>query len=222
MNYLFPEQDQARNALQDLTLPLLSFEDVNIQPEGAGLAVSSRTQDTGKSRPKTDREKSPVQKDTLKLQYGTQYLCQARFDVVGQPGVLQALQGVPHLHLQVDVAIQSIVPEKRLYEVRLTLQGQGVVPALQQNAQPQPVYNGAVSYGGLFAVEGEGAEEARTRCLSEEAPAALFHGARAVLLGLIRDAGFPVGAPQPIDFRHFWDSKKTAVPPAQAALRKGR
>ncbi|TPW34674.1 protein-export chaperone SecB [Oecophyllibacter saccharovorans] len=183
--------------------------------------MSSRSKDTKKNSSDIKAGSPEGKRSSLRLEHGTQYLCQARLDVAGQPGILQVLQGVPHLHLRVDVAIEPLAPEKGLYEVRLTLQGQGTI-AGPEGQEPQTIYAASVVYGGLFGVEGSGSEEARKKLLSQEAPTALFHGARHTLLTLIRDAGFPVGAPQPIDFRTFWDQKKAAVARDQAALQEGR
>ncbi|WP_018980374.1 protein-export chaperone SecB [Saccharibacter floricola] len=146
----------------------------------------------------------------LKLDLGSQYLCHATIDVPNTPEVLRTLKAPPHLHLVVDKSMREASDVEGAYELRLVVRAFGYPHAPKEGEKLQPLYQAAVVYAGLFGVVGKASSEAREKFIAQEAAGYLFPTARNILLDLVRESGFSVNNPQPIDFRTFWEKNEEA------------
>lgn len=144
---------------------------------------------------------------TLKLDLGSQYLCHANIDVPGAPEVLRTLKAPPHLHLIVDKTLREAADQEGAYELRLIVRAYGYPHMPKEDEKLPALYQASVVYAGLFGVVGKADPANREKFVAEEASGYLFPTARNILLDLIRESGFSVNNPQPIDFRTFWQSE---------------
>lgn len=146
----------------------------------------------------------------LKLDLGSQYLCHASIDVPGAPEVLRTLKAPPHLHLIVDKSMREASDQEGAYELRLIVRAFGYPHAPKEDEKIPALYQAVVSYAGLFGVVGKAGPAEREKFVAEEASGYLFPTARNILLDLIRESGFSVNNPQPINFRTFWQNNADA------------
>ncbi|MCQ9156280.1 protein-export chaperone SecB [Acidomonas methanolica] len=143
------------------------------------------------------------------LVIGSQYLRSVSFQTPQTPSVFASLQAPPHVRLVVDVNARQLSETDLNFEVTLVLRAEGQT-AVPDAAAPEPpvAYEAMAAYAGLFVV-GPQWRDRLEEILLIEAPRQLFPAARAVLLGLVREAGFQVANIQPVDFVALWHARRS-------------
>ena len=150
---------------------------------------------------------SPEASPTLVV--GSQYLRTLSIDVQNTPDIYRDIPAQPHVGMTVDVTARQLPGGQPSFEVTLVIRAQGLDAAPVENAPaPRVLYEVHIAYAGLFGLSGAISQATAEPLLLVEAPKYLFPSARAAMLNVVREAGFPVGNIQPINFHDLWQSRR--------------
>ncbi|GLQ61673.1 protein-export chaperone SecB [Gluconobacter cerinus] len=150
---------------------------------------------------------SPAAAPTLVL--GSQYLRTLSIDVQNTPDIYRDISGEPHIGMTVDVTARQLPGGHPNFEVTLVIRAQGLDAPQSATHNARTLYELQIAYAGLFALSGLVTQADVEPLLLVNAPGYLFPSARMILLNTIREAGFPVGNIQPINFHDLWQSRRT-------------
>lgn len=140
---------------------------------------------------------------------GSQYLRTLSIDVQNTPDIYRDLPAQPHVSMTVDVTARQLPGGQPSFEVTLVIRAQGLDASPAENAPaPRVLYEANIAYAGLFGLSGTVTQETAEPILLVNAPSYLFPSARSALLNVIREAGFPVGNIQPINFHDLWQTRR--------------
>ncbi|KXV20603.1 protein-export chaperone SecB [Gluconobacter japonicus] len=144
------------------------------------------------------------------LVVGSQYLRTLSIDVQNTPDIYRDIPAQPHVGMTVDVTARQLPGGGQpSFEVTLVIRAQGLDAAPAPNAPaPRVLYEIHIAYAGLFGLSGAITQAIAEPLLLVEAPKYLFPSARAAMLNAVREAGFPVGNIQPINFHDLWQSRR--------------
>ncbi len=128
-----------------------------------------------------------------------QYIKDLSFESPGAPQIF-AVQTQPELNLGVNIRTR---PLNGSHEVMLMLK-------LEAKTDGKPAFIAELSYGGVFVLP-QVPEEQLKMMLLIECPRILFPFARSILIGTIREGGFPQILLSPIDFGALYQANKDNV-----------
>jgi preprotein translocase subunit SecB len=138
--------------------------------------------------------------ESLQLGVSAQYIKDLSFESPAAPQIFAAPQTPPELNLGVNVRTR---PLTGAHEVILMLR-------LEAKIAGKPAFIAELSYGGVFVLPA--LEEERLKfVLLVECPRLLFPFARAILINVIREGGFPQILLAPVDFAALYQANKNHV-----------
>lgn len=141
---------------------------------------------------------------------GAQYIKDFSFESPHAPHIFAPTQAQPRMNMNVNIHTRSL--GERNFEVVLALK-------IETSLEGKTAFIAELAYGGVFVLPALTEDQIKILLLVE-CPRILFPFARQILMGAVRDGGFPHVMIAPIDFGALYLANKNnvgAMPAAGAA-----
>lgn len=144
---------------------------------------------------------TPLSSPPVPVTITSQYIKDFSFENPNAPYIYASAMAAPDIAMNVNINTRAV--DTNAYEVVLSLK-------IEAKIQGKTAFVSELSYGGTFAMP-QLPEETTRLFLLVEAPRLLFPFARTVLMGAIRDGGYPQVMINPIDFYSLYVANKDKI-----------